>query len=329
MPTASRARLAVVGLGRMGRVHADNLATRVGSAQLVAVADAVEPLASSVAARHGVRWSKSLDELVDEPELDGVVIAAPSALHPELVALAATAGKHVFCEKPLGLDVDGCAAAVAAARTYGVELQVGFQRRFDADWRALRAASVEGTLGPLELFRCSHRNARSPEAAELGDVFVDVAIHDLDSACWLAGDIAEVHAALSADGAAATLALRFESGALGLVDVSRKAAYGFECSAELVGGAGTARCGYTARPGGAELLRDGRASAALAADHAERHRAAYVAELEQFGAVALGRAKSEVDGHDALAALRLATLAGRSAALGVPVAVHGDLAGAP
>ena len=89
----------------------------------------------------------------------------------------------------------------------------------------------------------------------------------------------------------------------------------------------TARCGYAQRRGSAELLRDGRASAPLAQDHAERHRAAYVAELEQFGEVALGRAASEVTGEDALAALRLAALAARSASLGVPLAVGGDRAG--
>jgi predicted dehydrogenase len=308
----------------MGRVHADNLANRVGSAQLVAVADAIEPLASSVAARYGVRWSTSLEELVADPELDGVVIGAPSALHPELVAVAATAGKHVFCEKPLGLDVEACRGAAAAARAAGVELQVGFQRRFDPEWRALRSALDSGALGNLDLFRCSHRNARLPAAAaELGDVFVDVAIHDLDAARWLAGDVEEVYAATSADGTSATLVLLFERGALGLIDVNRRAGYGFDCCAELVGSAGTARCGYAQRRG-AELLRDGRASAPLAQDHAEHHRVAYVAELEHFGELALGDVRGEVDGDTAVAALQLAQLAARSAALGVPVAVRGD-----
>jgi predicted dehydrogenase len=330
MRTARRARIAVVGLGRIGRLHAENLATRVRSAELVAVVDAVEHLAQNVAADLGVAWWTSVEELLFNAPVDGVVLAAPSELHPELVKLVAAAGTHVFCEKPLGVDSEACADAVAAARAAGVGLQVGFQRRFDRDWRALKSALDGGSLGTLELFRCSHRNARPPEAvARLGSIFVDVAIHDLDAARWLAGEVAEVHAYAPSDGATAALALHFESRGFGLVDVSRRAGYGFECNAELVGSEATMRCGYGERRGGTELLREGSASAPLAQDHTERHRAAYTAELEHFGDVALERSAPEVCGEDALAALRLAELAARSAALGVPLAARSDRVGAP
>jgi predicted dehydrogenase len=315
MRTADRARVAVVGLGRIGRLHAGNLATRVSSAELVAVVDAVEGPAREVATTLGVAWWTSLEELLSEAAVDGVVVAAPSELHPELVKLAATAGTHVFCEKPLGVDAGACAESVAAARAGGVRLQVGFQRRFDPDWRALKAALDDGALGTFELFRCSHRNARPPEArAQLGNIFVDLASHDLDAARWLAGEVSEVYAyAGSSEAATAALALGFEGGGFGLVDVNRRAGYGFECSAELVGSEATMRCGYHERRGGTELLRDGRSIASLARDHAERHRDAYIAELEHFGDVALGRTMPEVGGDDALAALRLAELAARSA----------------
>jgi myo-inositol 2-dehydrogenase/D-chiro-inositol 1-dehydrogenase len=164
--------------------------------------------------------------------------------------------------------------------------------------------------------------------AELGSIFVDVASHDLDAARWLAGEVAEVYAAAeSVDAATATLALRFESGGCGLIDVSRRAAYGFDCNVELVGSEATMRCGYHHR--GAELLRDGRTSATLARDHAERHREAYVAELEHFAQVALERTAPEVGGDDALAALRMAELAARSVTLGVPLALHDERVCAP
>jgi predicted dehydrogenase len=331
MRTAERARVAVVGLGRIGRLHAENLATRIGSAELVAVADAVEDLARNIAAALGVAWWTSLEELLSDTAVDGVVVAAPSELHPELVKLVAAANAHVFCEKPLGVDAGACAEAVGATRAAGVRLQVGFQRRFDPDWRALKAALDEGALGTLELLRCSHRNASPPEAvAQLGNVFVDMASHDLDAARWLAGEVSEVYACTgSGDGATAALALGFEGGGLGLIDVHRRVGYGFECSAELVGSDATMRCGYHERRGGTELLRDGRASASLARSHAQRHRAAYLAELEHFCEVALERCVPEVGGEDALAALRLAELAARSAALGVPLAAQGDPVGAP
>lgn len=331
MRTGERARIAVVGLGRIGRLHAENLAGRVGSAQLVAVVDAVEQLARNVAAALGVPWSTSLEELLSGHAVDGVVVAAPGERHLELVKLAATARTHVFCEKPLGLDTTACAEAVEATREAGVGLQVGFQRRFDGDWRALKSAIDGGALGTLDLFRCSHRNARPPDAvAQLGSIFVDVATHDLDAARWLAGEVVEVHAyAASGEADAATLALVFENGASGLIDVNRRASYGFECNAEVVGLQGTMRCGYHERRSGTELLRDGSASAPLARDHAERHRVAYVAELEAFGEVALGRSTPEVGGEDALAALRLAELAARSATLGVPLTTQPDRVAAP
>jgi predicted dehydrogenase len=301
-----RARLAVIGLGRMGRLHAENLASRVASAALAGVVDPVEPLARSVGERHGVPWSTSAEEALGA--VDGVVIAAPTALHGELVALAAGTGKHVFCEKPLGFD---SASARAAAEAAGASLQVGFQRRFDPDWSAMKEALEAGELGALSLFRCSHRDA-FPPGEQLGDLFADMAVHDLDAARWVGGEVAEV-LALTRGGEGAAIGLRFESGALGAIDVSRDARYGFECSAEAVGSRATVRIGYGCRRGGAELLRDGLASAWVPVDHAERHAAAYVAELEHFGEVVLGRRAPWPTGADAVAALELAERAARSA----------------
>lgn len=313
MRTDRRARVAVVGLGRIGRLHADNLARRVGSAELAAVVDEDETPARDLAEHHGVRWSRSLADVLGDPAIDGVVIATPSGTHPGLVRRVAGAGRHVFCEKPLGLDVEACAEAVEAAGDAGVSLQVGFQRRFDPDWRALKKAGETGALGRIDLFRCSHRNAALPEgAAGLGDVFTDLAVHDLDAARWLCGEIEDLHAKVRAgEPGAAAISIRFGSGALGLIDVHRHAGYGFECSAELVGTAGTARCGYRRRGSEIEWLADGRTSAPLVRDHAEAHATAYVRELEHFGEVASGRAMPEVTGADALAALQLSRAAAR------------------
>ena len=316
-----RARIALIGLGRMGRLHASNLAGRVASAELAAVVDLVEPLARKVGELHAVQWTTSVDDVLGDPGVHGVVIAAPTALHCELVERAAQAGKHVFCEKPLGFELEAASEAVAAVARAGVELQVGYQRRFDPAWIALRDALEGDELGSLNLVRCSHRDARPPAAA-LGDLFFDVAVHDLDAARWLGGEVAEVFAVPRVSGdavLAAAIALRFESGALGAIDVSRDAGYGFECTAEAVGSLATARAGYIHRRGDVELLQDGRASAWVSLDHAERHAAAYVAELEHFAAVAMGSRPGSPTGEEAVAALELAAMARRSAARGAPV----------
>jgi predicted dehydrogenase len=321
-----RARLVVAGLGRIGRLHAENLAGRVASAELAGVVDADEPIAKSVGEAYDVAWSASLSRALDDPRVDAVVIAAPTSLHAELVELAVGAGKHVLCEKPLGFDLEAARHAVAAADAASVELQIGFQRRFDPDWVAVRQALDDGELGILNLLRGSHRDARPP-AETLGGLFVDMAVHDFDAARWLGGEVAEVFALVRrgvgrAAALAAGIALRFESGALGLFDVSRDARYGFECSAELVGSQGTARTGHRHRHGEVDVLREGRVSARLPTDHAERHEAAYVAELEHFGELVLGRRAPRSTGHDAVAALELAQLAARSADLGAPLPVE-------
>jgi myo-inositol 2-dehydrogenase / D-chiro-inositol 1-dehydrogenase len=316
-----RARIAVIGLGRMGRPHASNLAGRVASAELAVVVDTVEPLARNVGEIHDVKWTTSVDEVLDDPGIDGVVIAAPTTLHCDLVERAARSGKDVLCEKPLGFDVEAASEAVATAAAAGVELQVGYQRRFDPDWIAVKDALDGGELGRLNLLRCSHRDARPPSAS-LGDVFFDVAVHDLDAARWLGGEVAEVVAVPRISGetvVAAVIALRFESGALGAIDVSRDARYGFECSAEAVGALATARTGYAHRRGEVELLQDGRASAWVSVDHGERHAAAYVAELEHFAEVVMGRRSGRSTGEDAVAALELAGMTKRSAEVGAPV----------
>jgi predicted dehydrogenase len=303
-----RARLAVVGLGRIGRLHAGNLASGVRAAELVAVADPVMPLARSIGSLHDVPWSTDVGDAM--AAADALVVAAPTPAHVELVETAARAGKHVFCEKPLGFDAAAAARATEACAAAGVVLQLGFQRRFDPDWLAAKDMLASGELGDLRLLRCSHRTAVRPATgAQLGDLFADMASHDLDAARWLGGEIADVQA-LSNDGTA-TLALRFASGALGLVDVSVGAGYGFECSAEVVGTGGTARIGQQAQ---VELLRDGQATRPLPSDHAQRHPLAYVLELEHFAAVVLGEPADGPGGEDAVAALRLVDAARRAAA---------------
>jgi predicted dehydrogenase len=327
-----RAALVVVGLGRIGRLHAENLAGRVPSALLAGVVDPVEPLARAVGGRHRVAWSGSPEAMLEDPAVDGVVIAAPTGLHPELVGLAASAGKHALCEKPLGFDAGEARCAVDAACAAGVALQVGFQRRFDPGWTALKGALERGELGSLHLLRCSHRDARPPGAG-LGDLFADMAVHDLDAARWLGGEVGDVLALPRAGVGeapvpAAAIALRFESGALAAIDVSRDARYGFECSAELVGSQATGRIGYGHRCGDLELLHDGRAAVRLSADHSERHEAAYLNELEHFGHVATGTREPAPTGEDAVAALELASAARRSAEAGGPVAPEQAEAGA-
>src|SRR5581483_9804491 len=248
-----RVRLGVAGLGRMGRLHAQNAATTRG-VELVRVVDADEALARATAEELDTRWSQEFDDLLDDDELDAVVIATPTPLHATMLEQAAAAGKHVLCEKPISLDVGEAVQAVAAARAACVKLQVGFHRRFDPDWSAAAARIRDGQLGDVYLFRTSLRDMAPPPFEYIrgsGGFFADVTIHDLDTARWLVGEVEEVAAfgaALSDPGFGeagdvdnAVVTLRFASGALGVIDNSRVAGYGYECSTEVVGSRATVR----------------------------------------------------------------------------------------
>ena len=249
-----RAGLAVAGLGRMGVVHAQNLASRCPSAQLLAVFDPRPDVAKQVSAQLGATAVATYDELLSDPSLDGVVIASSTNAHAELALSAAQAGKHVFCEKPLSLERNVTVEVVEALEGAGVKLQVGFHRRFDPAFSAAAERVEAGELGEVYLFRAAQRDMAPPRPEFLagsGGIFIDMGIHDFDAARCLVGEVDSVSAqgaALSDPGFAeigdfdtAIVVLTFASGALGVVDISRVAGYGYDSSTELVGSQATVR----------------------------------------------------------------------------------------
>jgi myo-inositol 2-dehydrogenase/D-chiro-inositol 1-dehydrogenase len=312
-------------------MHAANLAGCAPSVELVGIVDAIDEIARETGERLGVPWMTSFEELLASPDIEGVVIATPTPEHASMVERAAAAGKHVFCEKPIALDVEPTLGAIDATRAAGVKFQVGFHRRFDPDWAAATARIVTGELGDVYLFRTSLRDKRSPGVGYLagsGGFFVDVTIHDLDTARWMVGEIDEVTAiggALTDPAFAevgdidnAVITLRFTSGALGVIDNSRAAGYGYECSTEVMGSRATARIGYHRRVN-VEWLTPGSAAVDWVDDFTERYPDAYLLELEGFAASIRDDYVPAVTGDDALAAFVLAEACGRSFREGRPV----------
>ena len=326
---ARRLRVGLAGLGRMGRIHAANLAWRCPSATLAAVTDADPAVAAAVGAELDTPVLGSFDELLSA--VDAVAIATPTGTHADLVTRAAAAGRAVFCEKPVSLDRDATVAALAAVAAAGVPLQVGFHRRFDPDWAAATGRIRAGELGEVYLFRTSLRDMRSPRPAYLassGGFFVDVTIHDLDCARWMVGEITEVTATGAAlsdpefaalgDIDTALVTLRFASGALGVIDNSRSAGYGYECSTEVVGSLATVRV-ENPPPRNYRWLTPGSAAHGIPRDFQERYPQAYAAELEGFARAVLDGTPPLVGGADALAAYDLAAACDRSWRTGAPV----------
>jgi predicted dehydrogenase len=326
--------IGLAGLGRIGRVHARNLRGGCAVARLACVYDANTAAAQAVAAEFEVPWVATYAELLDR--CDAVAIATPTATHAPLTIEAAAAGRPVFCEKPLSQDRDAAVAAVEACGAAGVVLQVGFHRRFDPDWVAAAERIHAGELGQVQLFRTSLRDMDPPNPeflAHSGGFFADVTVHDLDVARWLCGEVASV----SAHGAAAdpafaehddidtaVVVLRFVSGALGVIDNSRSARYGYECSTEVMGTLATARIDNP-HPRGLEWRTPGAATRGFARDFEERYPFAYTAELDAFARCVRDGTPPRVTGRDGIAASDLATAAteswrsGRTVSLEVPV----------
>ena len=325
MATDGRVRVGLVGLGRMGRFHAANLAGRIPLARLVRIVDANENVVRENSEQlGGVEWSTSYADLLDDPEIEAVVVVSPTPLHAEMAEAAAGAGKHVFCEKPISLDRRRTYQVIDAVREAGVKLQTGFHRRFDPDYRAAWERISAGEIGDVYLFRTSLRDMRSPGFDYIkgsGGFFADVTLHDFDAARWLVDEIEEVTAfgaALSDPGFEevgdvdnAVVTLRFTSGALGIIDNSRVAGYGYECSSEIMGSRGTLRIDNHRRVAVQTLTPDWMCQDYVT-NFVERFADAYTAEMEHFLRAVRSDQDPEVGGADDAAAFVLSQAAERS-----------------
>src|SRR5579862_3363197 len=232
--------MAVLGCGRIGRLHARNVA-RHPRARLLSVFDVAAQAAGATAAELGVRTARSLDEVWSDREVAAVLIATPTATHVPMITAAVHAGKAVLCEKPVDLDLQrarACWSEIAPARP---RVMIGFNRRFDPSFRALRERLHKGEIGRLELAIITSRDPAPPPASYIagsGGLLRDMTIHDFDMARYLAGDITEVQAfgatlvdpdiGKLGDIDTCTVALRSAAGALVQISNSRRCAYGYD-----------------------------------------------------------------------------------------------------
>ena len=332
-----RVRLGLVGLGRIGRMHAANLAGRVPSIELARVVDLDESLARSTGERFGVGWSTSYDDLLDDPSVEGVVVATPTPLHALLVEQAARAGKHAFCEKPVALDLDLLDSLLEEVERAGTVVQVGFQRRFDAGYRAAHEAIARGALGNLLLLRAATHDPMPPAEryiATSGGIFSDLHIHDFDAIRFVTGqEIDEVYADGSVretawlekfdDVDAAVAVLRLTDGTLAVLTGTRHDPLGYDVRLEVFGTSDSVVVGMDARTPLRSLERGAPAPPAAAyGDFLERFEDAYRAELEAFAATLRDGGPSACTLADARAALAAALAAGRSRAERRPVSIE-------
>jgi myo-inositol 2-dehydrogenase/D-chiro-inositol 1-dehydrogenase len=250
----SRINIGLIGAGRIGRVHAENLTYHIPRAHLLAVADLDVMTADQLALDYNIptRYS-DYRELLDHPDLDAVLICSSSDTHAAIIMQAATAGKHIFCEKPIALQLEQIDRALTVVAQNGVKLQVGFNRRFDPNFLHIRKAIQEGEIGSPQLLRITSRDPAPPPLAYLkqsGGIFLDMTIHDFDMARYLIQDEVEsmyvagsvftdpVFAEIG-DLDTAVITLHFAKGTIGTIDNSRRAVYGYDQRVEVFGTKGS------------------------------------------------------------------------------------------
>lgn len=321
-------RIGVLGLGRIGRLHMTNLAHSVPGAKLVAVTDPfLNDDGIAFAKSLGVeRWGKDEEEIFSAKDIDAVFICSPTATHPDFIRRAAAAGKHIFCEKPIGLSLGDINSALDAVKKAGVQLQLGFVRRFDHNHKHVRDVVASGRLGNPHLIKvCSRDPEEPPEAyvAVSGGIFVDMMIHDFDMAAYLAGaDITEVMTfgvnkinplfAKYGDVDTAIVMLKFANGAIGVIDNSRAARYGYDQRVEVHCDKGCVQDDNDLIDTSVISTADGVFCEKPTWFFLERYNNAFIAESIDFVKACLEGADVPVGGHDGLMSVAVAIAAKKS-----------------
>jgi myo-inositol 2-dehydrogenase/D-chiro-inositol 1-dehydrogenase len=319
-------RVGVIGVGRIGRMHAELLDRQVDGAAVTVVQDASPDTAQSVGAELGVSVAETPDELLASPDVDAVAICSSTDTHPEMLVAAARAGKAIFCEKPVSLDLAEVDRALAAVEAAGVPLQIGFNRRFDPAHEAVRDAAASGELGDLHLVRISSRDPAPPPLSYVkvsGGIFLDMTIHDFDMARYVTGsEVVEVFArgavriepsfAEAGDVDTAVVTLVHEDGCLTTIDNSRQAVYGFDQRVEAFGSRGVASSENPLAHTAVVRTAAGTSSQTLPYFFLDRYVPSYVREWEAFVTAVRSGETPPVTGADGRAPLVLGLAAWRS-----------------
>lgn len=323
----------LLGAGRIGNVHARTITAHPGS-RLVAVSDVFEENAQKLAAAFGAEM-RSSDAILSDPAIDAVLIATSTDTHSELIEAATAAGKAVLCEKPVDLSLERARACLAATTPTGQPVMIGFNRRFDPSFGAMKAALDAGEIGKAELLSITSFDPAPPPVSYVkvsGGLFRDMMIHDFDMANFLMGDLPET---ITASGSAivdpeigaagdvdtAVVTMTYADGRIAVIKNSRRAAYGYDQRVELLGSDGLLQAQNMLENSVVKSTKDGVTGAKPTYFFLERYMPAYQAEWSAFVEAVAGEARIPVTLADGVAALAMAEAATRSARTGARVAL--------
>lgn len=326
--------IGLIGAGRIARVHAENLAYRIPDVNLVAVADIIPEAAKKLGSDFNVpAVYDNHRSIMDDKKIDAVVICSSTDTHAQMMTEAARVGKHIFCEKPIALEMAKIDAALQAVEKSKVKLQIGFNRRFDPGFKRCRELVTSGALGTPQVLRITSRDPAPPPLAYIrvsGGIFLDMTIHDFDMARFMMGsEITEVFAAgnvlvdpeigQAGDVDTAVVTLRFANGALGVIDNSRKAVYGYDQRVEVFGSSGAASVGNKTPDTVVQSDNAGVHSAKPLFFFLERYMDAYLDEMREFIVCVKENKTPSVGGHDGRVAVVIGYAAKKSLVENRPV----------
>ena len=328
--------IGIIGVGRIGRLHACNLKYQIPGVRLAAVADVFEKSVREVASQLEIPIAeKDYRVLLENKDINAVVICSSTDTHAQIISEAAQAGKHIFCEKPIALDVEKIDQAIEAVKKAGVKLQVGFNRRFDPSFKKAKDLVAKGTIGTPHLVRITSRDPEPPPISYVkisGGIFLDMMIHDFDMARFLLSqEVSELMAVGSClidpaigeagDIDTAIVTLKYKNGAWGTIDNSRKAVYGYDQRIEIFGSEG---CVMVGNPTSTEVTinsaEDTRTDKPLYF-FTERYQEAYLAEMKEFIKCIQENTEPPVGGLDGKISVQMGYAAKESLTTGIFVKV--------
>ena len=328
-------KIGIIGAGRIGKVHAENIAKFVPELEIKAIAD---PYMNDETREFLERLripniGKNPEAILTDPEIKAVVVCSPTDLHAEYAIKVAQAGKDVFVEKPIDYRIERVHEVIDAAKKAGVRLQVGFNRRFDHNHRAVYEAVRAGTIGDVHLVKISSRDPAPPSIDYVkvsGGIFYDMMVHDFDMARFLAGsEVTEVYASgavlidpaigEAGDVDTAVVTLKFANGAMGIIDNSRQAVYGYDQRVEVFGSKGAVMDANDTPNNCTFYGADGTVSGACYKIMWDRYTGAFAAEQKAFADAILNDTPTQVTGEDGLYPILIAAAATKSMKEGRPV----------
>ena len=294
---STRVNVGIIGAGRIGRLHAEHLAYRIPDANIISIADirveAAERCGADLQIPSAVQDHR---EIMENPDIEAVIICSSTDTHAQMIGEAAAAGKHIFCEKPIDFDLARIDRALEAVDKAGVKLQIGFNRRFDPNFKRVREMVADGKIGMPHILRITSRDPEPPPIEYVkvsGGIFLDMTIHDFDMARYLIGsEVSEIYAAggvmvdpeigRAGDIDTAVITLRFANGTIGTIDNSRRAVYGYDQRVEVFGSEGMIAVSNNSPDTAVYSNAEGVHSSLPLFFFIERYTDSYIAEMKAF-----------------------------------------------